>query len=151
MSGAVGSQIAAVDYTSIRAKIIALLGTGSADKGYGQTVYSADVTSGQTATKAQWDALRYDLMSIKFHQDGVMPSIVEIQKTDPIRYGAGNPNTDYDNLADQATLTRFNVGLGQFAVTSKANATYTSLWSIEATATLTVTFANANQGRYFFQ
>lgn len=150
MSGAVGSNIAAVDYTSIRAKVIALLGTGSIDKGYGQTVNSATVVTGNTITKDQWDALRYDLMSIKFHQDGVMPSIVQVSKNDPIRYGAGNPNTDYDFIATQATLNRFNVGPGQFVVSTKGMQEYNSNWSVSATAVLTATFSNANQARYFF-
>ena len=150
MTGSVGTQIAATDYDSIRAKVVALLSTGIADKGYGQTSVSADVVTGNTITKAQWDALRYDLMSVKFHQDGVMPNIVQVSKNDPIRYGPGSPNTDYDYIADQATLTRLNIGPGQYVVSSKASQTYSDPWSNTAQSVLSIVFNTANNARYFF-
>ena len=150
MTGAVGTNISNVDYNNIRSKIIQILGTGSANKGYGQTIQSTAVFGGNTVTKDSWDSLRYDLMNIKYHQDGVMPTLVQVQKTDPIRYGPGNPNTDYDIVADQVTLNRFYLATSQAIVSTAASGQLNTGWSSQAQCVLTLTFSNANQARYFF-
>jgi hypothetical protein len=51
---------------------------------------------------------------------------------------------------ETATINRFRVAANQSVVSSKGSATYTSAWSSSAQFTLTVTFATADQGRYFF-
>jgi hypothetical protein len=145
-----GDPIGALDYNTIRNKIIPIIGVGSADKGYGQAVQSTAVFEGNVATKAQWDALRFDIINAKLHQDGVMPPIVEIQKTTPIRYGPGNPNTDYSVLADIAVSNRFAVAPGQTVLSSKASGTLTTSWGALASCELTITFLNSNDARYFF-
>lgn len=143
-------RISSLDYNTIRNKVIDILGTGAATKGYGQTVQSTAVTAGNTITKAQWDALRYDIINIKTHQDGEAPPIVAVPTGSPIRFGAGHPNSNFDSIAEQAILARFNIGGGQSIVSTKATQTYTSSWGVLAEAELTVTFANSNAARYFF-
>ena len=151
-------RVAATDYNAIRNKIVAILGTGSGQQGYGQSIASSAVFAGNNITKAQWDLLRYDLVNAKVHQDGVLPSIVTIASGDFIGYGAGYPNTNYDSLAEQAILNRFNIGAGQ-SVLSLASMTgetapgvisRTGSWTTQSQCTLTVTFSNANDARYFF-
>lgn len=143
-------RVSSVDYNTIRNKVASLLGTGSATQGYGQTLQSTAVSAGQTITKAQWDALRYDLINIKVHQDGVTPSIVSVPTGQPIRYGAGHPNSNFDTIVEQAILNRFNIGGGQSVVSTKATRDYTSSWGASATAELTVTFSTADAARHFF-
>lgn len=145
-----GSNIAAVDFVTIQDKAQSLLGTGTGTRGYGQTLQSSDVYSGNLITKAQWDALKYDIINIRMHQDGVMPSIITINAGDPIGYGASYPNTNYDTLLEQAIANRFAIAGSQSIVTSRGSATYTSAWSSSAEFTLTVTFGSATEGRYFF-
>lgn len=145
-----GTQIYASEFVAIQDKAQSLLGTGSGTRGYGQTVQSADVFSGNQITKAQWDALRYDIINIKYHQDGVLPSIVTVNVGDPIGYGAGSPNTNYDTLLETAITNRFNVASHQSIVTNIGTATTSSSWSTSASMTVTITFSNANEGRYFF-
>lgn len=145
-----GTNILASQYVTIQDKAQSLLGTGSGTRGYGQTVVSADVFTGNTITKAQWDALRYDIINIKFHQDGNIPPVVTVNVGDPIGFGASSPNTNYDILLDDAIAKRFLIAGSQSVVSAKASQTYSTLWSTQAQATLTVTFATANQGRYFF-
>lgn len=144
------ANIAALDYNTIRNKIIALLGPGTAQRGYGQPISSSAVSTGNTITQEHWDKLRYDLTNIKLHQDGVNPPIVTLTPGAVIRYGAGHPNTNYSTLADQADLARFNIGVGQSILSSKGSTTYTSAWSTAANATLTITFSTAAEARYFF-
>lgn len=143
-------RVSHVDYNTIRDKVVSILGTGSATKGYGQTIQSTAVSQGNTITKAQWDALRYDIINIKLHQEGSTPTIATVPASEPIRFGAGNPNSNFDTLIEQATLTRFSLGGGQSVVSNKGSVSYTSSWATQAQTEFTVTFANADQARYFF-
>jgi hypothetical protein len=145
-----GSNIAAVDYVTIQNKAESLLGAGSTTRGYGQTVQSTDVFTGNTITKAQWDALRFDVINIRLHQDGVLPNIVQVNVGDPIVYGASNPNTNYDTLLETAIANRFRVANNQSIITSRGTATTSSSWTSSASMVVTVTFSNATDARYFF-
>jgi hypothetical protein len=145
-----GTQIFAAQYVTIQDKAQSLLGTGSETRGYGQTVQSSDVFEGNDITKSQWDLLRYDIVNIRIHQDGVLPNIVSIAKEDPIGYGAASPNTNYDSILETAIANRFRIDASQAIVTAKASETYSSAWSNSLTATLTVTFSNSDEARYFF-
>lgn len=145
-----GTQIFASEYVTIQDKAQSLLGTGTGTRGYGQTVQSSDVYTGNTITKDQWDLLRYDITSIKMHQDGVMPNIVNVNVGDPISYGSGSPNSNYDLLVDSAVANRFSVAANQSIVTSKGSSTYSSAWASVASMTITCTFATSNAARYFF-
>ena len=145
-----GTQIFAAQYVTIQDKAQSLMGTGSETRGYGQTVQSADVFTGNAVTKAQWDLLRYDIINIRVHQDGVLPNIATIAVGDPIGYGAASPNTNYDTLLETAIANRFRIDASQSVATAKTSATYTSAWSTSLTTTLTLTFSNSNEARYFF-
>jgi hypothetical protein len=126
------------------------MGSGSATRGYGQTVQSSDVFTGNTITKAQWDLLRFDIVNIRFHQDGVLPGIITVNVGDPIGFGASSPNSNYDTLLETAISNRFRIAGSQSVVNSAASQTYTTPWSTSLTATLTCTFSTADQARYFF-
>jgi hypothetical protein len=145
-----GTQILAAQYVTIQDKAQSLLGTGSATRGYGQTVQSSDVFIGNAITKAQWDQLRFDIINIRIHQDGTLPNIVGIAVGDVIGFGAAAPNNNYDALLEFAIANRFRIDTGQAVVTAKGSANYTSAWSNSLTATLTVTFSNSDEARYFF-
>jgi len=145
-----GTNVFAAQYVAIQNKAESMIGTGAGTLGYGQTVQSSDVFSGNLITKAQWDLIKYDIINIKLHQDGVIPPVITVNFGDPIGYGAGSPNTNYDTLLDDAIAKRFLVSNSQAVVTAKTSQTYSTPWSTQAQATLTVTFGDANQGRYFF-
>lgn len=143
-------RISHLDYNTIRDKVVSILGTGSSTRGYGQPIQSTAVSPGTIITKAQWDTLAYDIVNIKLHQEGSTPTIASASSSDPIRVGAGYPNTNYDTMIEQAILSRFSLGGGQGLVTNKGSETYTSSWSSQAQTEITITFANSNEARYFF-
>lgn len=145
-----GTNILASDFVAIQDKAQSLLGSGTITRGYGQPVLSSDVYTGNNVTKAQWDALRYDITSIRYHQDGVLPNIVTVYVGDVIGYGAGSPNTNYDTLLETAIANRFQLAPAQSIVTSIGSGSTSSAWSTSATCTLTCTFSNSNEARYFF-
>jgi hypothetical protein len=150
MAAGTGLIIEAVDYNTIRTKIIGIMGTGAGQSGYGQTLLSSPVAFGNTVTKAQWDNLRFDIFNAKLHQDGVSPTIVTATSGQPVRFGAGHPNNQYNTQADTAIANKFNIGTGQFVIESATSATRTTAWNSSLTATVTVTFSTADQARYFF-
>jgi hypothetical protein len=150
MAAGTGTTIDAVDYTAIRTKIIAIMGTGAGQSGYGQTLRSSAVAIGNTVTKVQWDNLRFDILNARIHQDGVVPTIVTATQGQPIRYGAGLPNNQYDAQAIIAENNKFNIGTGQFVIESGLSVTRTTAWNSSLTATVTVTFTTPDLARYFF-
>jgi len=143
-------QVTAVDYNTIRSKVVSILGTGTGTRGYGQTLNSSEVVQGNIITKAQWDSLKYDLVNAKTHQDGTRPTIVSLASGDVIRLGPSNPNTNYDSIADQVVLGRFNIGVGQSVLTAKGTQSFTGSFGARAECTLTVTFGTTDEARYFF-
>ena len=145
-----GQQILAADFVTIQDKAQALLGTGVGNKGYGQVVQSADVYTGNQITKAQWDALRYDIINIKYHQTGIVPDLVTVNVGDPIGYGSASPNSNYDTVLESAIENRFDIAASQSITTAIGTATYSSAWQTYATLTVTVTFTTADEARYFF-
>ena len=145
-----GDIISATDYNTIQTKINSVVGTGSGSFGYGQTVNSSQVAAGNTVTKTQWDALRYDVVNALLHQTGVGPTITTVNVGDVIRYGAANPNFQYNTLADTATSNRFNIGSGRFFTQVLQTTSRTASWTAAVSTTATVTFNTAEQARFFF-
>jgi len=146
----IGSNITAAGFVTIQNKAESLLGPGAGTRGYNQSVISSDVFTGNQITRAQWDLLKTDIVNILYHQNGELPNIITVNSGDVIQFGAGHPNSNYNTLLDTATANRFQVAASQSVVASKGTATYTSAWSSSAQFTLTITFATADQGRYFF-
>lgn len=146
-----GTSITAQQYNAVRAKVAGILGTGVGQSGYGQTLASSDVALGNDITKEQWDELRYDITTVKNHQDGERPSIITVPEASVIRYGAGHPITNYVTLADSAIADKFELAIGNSEITSSvAVQSYTGTWSAQAQLTFSVTFLNVNDARYFF-
>lgn len=154
MSYTVGGLIEATDYNGFVAtsanNINAIWGTGSGDKGWGQTAI-AQVSVGGTVTATQWATLVANLATAGQQTGSTLTS-----RTQPV---AGNTISILANVAtdiNTITLNRGNAvaqgtANGTFTgTTSKTTATGsgTAAWTI--TFTHTVTFADANSARYFF-
>lgn len=148
---AAGDKIFASDYNNIRNKVIGVLGAGSGNTGYGQTIQSSAVAEGNSVTRDQWNLLRYDLYNVLFHQTGSAPSLVSKNAGDLISFGAGEPNSQYSTSADTAINNRFTVGAGQYIQNlSVATRTKTDIWYTQAYCDVTVSFGSATAARYFF-
>jgi hypothetical protein len=150
MAAGTGSIIENADYNQIRTKISQIMGTGFGQSGYGQTIVSGPVATGTNITKAQWDALRFDIVNARIHQDGLTPNIVQAVQGQPIRYGAGHPNNQYDLQANIAVANKFNIGDGQFIVDSATTVTRTADWISNVSTTCQVIFSSADRARWFF-
>jgi hypothetical protein len=152
--------IEAADYNQIRNTIIAIMGTGSGNKGYGQTIMSSAVSAGTNrVTKQDWDNLRYDIVNARIHQTNTTPSIANPSVGDVIEYGASHPVFQYQTLATAAETDRFLIGADQFSTLVISDATDTEItmpitatgtWQVERSATVTIEFDTGDQARYFF-
>lgn len=138
------------DYNDIRNVIIAVMSTGSATQGYGQTIYSTAAATGGLVSKAQFDNLRFDIVNALVHQSGTLPTIYEPATGELLRYGANLPIFQYQTLANLANTNRFDIAFGQYATANKATQTNSVSFTASASATVTVNFTSANEARYFF-
>ena len=144
------ADIRASDVNAIRQKIVDTLGAGSGSFGYGQTIYSSSVSSGQKIEKSQWDAIRYDIVNVFVHQTGNVPSVVNVVSNDVIRDDPGYALHNYNYYADIGQNNRFDIATGQFGISAIDTKTTSSTWNTNASAELTLTFSNATEGRHFF-
>ena len=67
----VGTLVLASDYNNIQTKIAGVLGVGSGNSGYNQTLSSAQIGSTDPIRASHWSGLRYDLLRARQHQTGL--------------------------------------------------------------------------------
>lgn len=144
------AKIQASDINTIRQKVSDVLGTGSTTFGYGQSIFSTPTTSGTIIRKSQWDAVRFDIVNSYIHQTGNIPSAIIVNTTDTITDDASGAYQNYDYFADVLRNNRFDVATGQFAISAIDTKTTSSTWNTNASTELTIDFASADDGRYFF-
>ena len=144
---AVNDIITPVDYNTLRSSIIPIIGNGTSTSGYGQTVQSVDKTAHEKISQTDWDLLRFDIVNARTHQDGVAPTITDINEGQILSF---TNNTQYSGLITTAVSNRFNIGSGRFLTESATSSTRSTQWNTLVICEVTATFANANLCRWFF-
>ena len=158
---AVNSIIVQADYNSIRNKVIAVLGNGSGNSGYGQQarIVSTAVAEGTKVTINEWANLRFDIINAYKHINGSNPVTAVVSEGNTIRYtGSFTPDTgaadvpqkQYDDWADNITTTRFTVAAGESATTAVTTSNKTTAWVSQCQCVIQLYWANANDARYWF-
>lgn len=125
--------------------------------GYGQSSISG-VTAGITkVTAAQWNALLSAMDDCATHQGTAITCPPSVSAGDQITaFDSTTPNvpgfTTADIAADISSLrtNRFNVDTGQGSVSSTTTQSYTASWDGTITQTITATFADWDEMRYYF-
>lgn len=154
MTYSTGGLIQAADYNGFANdsanNIGNIWGTGSGDKGWGQTAIS-NVSAGGTVTATQWATLVANLATAGQQSNSTLTA-----RTQPV---AGNVIAILANVATDINTITNNRGnaaasgteYGTFSgTTSKTTATGSGQAAWTITFTHTVTFASANALRYFF-
>lgn len=146
MAYSVGGLIEASDINGFLASnadnLNAIWAIGSGDKGYGQTAVPT-VLVGDIVAASNWNSLVTNVALSADHQGTAITAITAPVTNDIIAI--------LNNLATNITLvttSRLNAAL-QGATSSSSN-TYNATWSNALTFTITVTFANHNSARFFF-
>jgi hypothetical protein len=146
------NKILASDYNAIQSTIANILGSGSGNSGYGQSVSSSQVTTG-TKIQVTSNSLGYlaaDMAKIAAHQGTSI--------TIPTNISAGNKIlaadfTSLNSIASTLNTNRFNITSGQYSTVTYSTGTRTTTWGGGSTSishTVSLTFASNNAARYYF-
>jgi len=147
MTYSVGGKIEAADYNTLAGNANALWSSGSGSTGYGQSQLTPTVAVGTRVLAAQWSALVTAINNMGRHQDAAYS---------PVPVPAVSTLISFQNLTNNLTTrnaNRLNAVATGTDITNSA--TRTAGWGTAAgiptvTSTVTVSFANANAARYFF-
>ena len=154
MTYSAGGLIQATDYNGLAStnasNVAYVLGTGSQQFGYGQNITSiASVSAAGTVTATQWAGLVHSINKVLGHQAG---SGAQLASGSNIGITAGATIAAFANVSTAVTTINtnkldFNSTRGTLVTGANFDATFaTSTF----TRTITVTFASADQARYFF-
>jgi hypothetical protein len=143
-----GNTILRSDYNNIQTKIANILGTGSGQSGYGQTLASSQVAADAVIDDAHWDNLRTDLLKARQHQTGVDESanLTDVNVGQVIDDAVITP---YETFATTVETNKFVIAANQQS-TSAATTGTAGVWNGTLTGFVTFTFASANAARFFF-
>ena len=163
-----GGSINATDYNNLQSKVEQILGVGSGDYGYGQTVSSSQVVAsnypaqpsvGDFVTAQQLDDLRSDIQKCWIHQTTTAFALGDIAVGDEITAG-GSAGSDtkthnqyvyYVNTIDSNRLPTTSLNNGQMTTNpSKRSGTLSAGWNGTRNFVFTVDFGSNNARRYFF-
>ena len=149
-----GGTIQATDYNGLAntsaANVWYVLSTGSGTYGYGQDAASiSTVSAAGTITATQWAGLVHSVNKILGHQGG---AAAQLATGSNIGIVAGATITAFANVSTAVTTIgtnrlNFNSTRGTLVTGANFDATFATT---TFTRTITVTFASADQARYFF-
>lgn len=143
MTYASGGLIEATDYNGFVASVNAIWGVGSGDSGYGQSTILSTVAPSNTVTAAQWSALIARINSSNQHQSGAVTSLAIPTAGDVITY--------LSTLSSAiSTITTNRLSAISNGSSASANISNTTAWVTTSTKSVSLTWANANAMRYFF-
>jgi hypothetical protein len=140
-----GDTITASDYNTFATNINTIIGTGSADSGYGISEIAA-VSAGNTITAAQWNSLLSGLQKGANHQGTTLTNASNT-------VSAGGNILPLSNLEADITLitnNKLTADASNMATDSGVTSSRTASWTGTVQHILTVTFASANAARHFF-
>ena len=168
MAVSVGDIIYASNYNDLQSRINNILGNGSGQTGYGQTLASSQVTANtDLVTAAQMEDMRDDLNRAYQHQFNTAVPLNEIFTGNIIGADNSNPTTTVgtgssgltdttkgfnDYLAVMTTLEAapFTRDVNQMTPESATSSTRTTAWNGSVTHEFTVTFTDYDHRRHFF-
>lgn len=141
------SKIVSADYNNVRNSMLALLGTGSGDQGYGQTPLSSAVSASQKVREQQWDLLRQDIQRIADHQ-GSSVTLSDVTTSTKIRTSIA---TQYQNaITNTLVPNRFNLAAGQFSDEALTSSSRSTAWNTVIVHEFNINFGSQNNARFFF-
>jgi len=118
-------------------------GIGQADRGYGQATTLSAVTAGSTVTATQWSTMLARVTSAADHQGSSISSMTNPSATDIIEV----IGTISANVSTIHTNRKTAVATGS---STTSNIDSTGSWSTQAQQIITLTWADADEVRYFF-
>lgn len=149
--------ITAERYNNLRGTVDSVLGVGTGNSGYGQSLASTSVNVGDLVQADNLNNLYEDIRKSYKHQNGGDPTAAQLQEVAAGELVYDNDTTDfkgwdqYEALAANITTNRLNAAgaqIQQFSTT--VSKTRTSEWNGTIEHRFNMSFATANDARYFF-
>jgi len=164
------ADITAARINNLQSSIALILGTGSGQNGYGQTVTSLPVNNtGDVVEAADMNAIYTDILKARIHQVGVgdigIAEVVQnlnivaeqtssfinddgVTATDPEGFKKGI--VDFENLMSQVQADKQLIHPTQSALEPAISSARSSSWNGLIYHEVAVTFSSANAKRFFF-
>lgn len=155
MAVTAGTTIGESEYTTLRSKMLTVMGTpsgtGTAAAGYLQTTTAPAVNPGDKILASQWNALKADITRAFTHQTNAAPSAPALVTVDTDTGITAAIHNDYETVANFITndANRFSLGAAQSTTTSARSKTATD-WNGTIIHDVTFTWASANDAKSFF-
>ena len=155
MTIASGSLVLATDYNAIRTTVDNVLGTGSGDSGYGQSLTSSSKTSSDIILDDDINQLYADIQVAHTHQQGSATSLIaQVTTADLIEANNGvsfKGWIQYQTAANLISTNRLTANAASMTATAaKTTETLAAGWNGSHNQIVTVTFASAEARRFFF-
>ena len=163
MTYTAGSRIESSDYNTFVNDVNNLWGTGSGNKGYGQSSTVGTVAGGGQVTATQWSTLASRVNSIRTHQTGSGAGLTNESTLDGVNITAGQRIYAVGNMATQlsnanSAMTTYDSRYTSTAYTYVHQGTYGTSKYIGANPTTptsiyvgaTITWGSYNQMRWWF-
>lgn len=144
MAYATGDTILATHYNDFTTSVNTVWGTGTGDRGYGQSNTVSSVSIGNTVTATQWSTLLARISSAASHQGSSITAI-----TSPV---AGDTISAYAALSGNITTidtNRLNITSPNYTDTSDTGSGSGS-WTTSTVHTFTLTWASGDEARYYY-
>jgi len=147
----IGDVITAAQYNDLQTRVQKVLGNGTGDFGYGETVTSSSVAISKIIEATDMNNLYTDIVKCAVHQTGSIPTTIsQLAVADIIGADASTtPNetvkghNDYNNAIGVIEAGRLSVATAQTSYESKLQSQRSSAWGQNPdviTHTFTVTF-----------
>lgn len=154
MAAGVGQKIEASDFNAIRNKVASILGTGSGQSGYGQTLSSSEVSAGGKINLSEWLNLRTDLKTARQHQTGADESGNLTIPTNSLKINE-SLRSQYATYAQTIEDNKFALGSGQYSTEELISYSKAGAWNSTVSNVITVTGNTGGSGsvanmRHFF-
>jgi len=150
---AVGEIITVARYNQMQAKAALVLGNGSGQNGYGETLDRSQVSTADTVNAVHMQNLKSDLTNARVHQTGTAPTLTNVSVsediTDSVYAQYEGVSTDILNDANDIFEST------QASVESKISSTRTTTWGGASQPQgvvheFSVIFNDADHRRHFF-
>jgi hypothetical protein len=157
--------VTAERYNNLRQGVLSVFGTGAGDSGYGQTLTSSTVSSGDLVQASHLNAIYEDIRKCFKHQTGGNPTAGQLQEVLTTDLVTDDDQTNYKGwdqyeaivnpsitFPHNITDNRLEAHVNQLSVNNAAAATKTrsSSWNGQIIHVFTVTFTDEDARRYFF-
>jgi hypothetical protein len=155
---AVNDKIRVIDYNSIRGTVTNVMGAGAGPFGYGQALNSSAVAEGTKLTVTHITQLRNDIINAWTHIFGTAPTPVTVVEGGTVVFNSSTAPVDsYTAIANTINSNRFTVAGSQSATNVPAVPSsstwpgiYGTSWTSLIQCTVTATWPDATQARYFW-